>query len=269
MNYADLLSSGLLELYVAGACTDEERAAVERAMSSDARVQAEISRISNAVELLAKQQAVAPPKHLRSTIISSIEESSTQTSKPVSAPAAYRLPLLPSLPFLRAASIGFIIGVLPTAYFLYERTQLSDKLNTAESELLAQRQATSVIAQKASRLEQTIDGVVNQNVQRVQLSAVVATDVASATIFWNKATRAVLIDARSLPSLTSEQDYQLWAIVGGTPVSLGVLDKAPSVVSLQNMTSVENPAMFAITVEPKGGSVAPTLTAMKVAGKVI
>ena len=59
--------------------------------------------------------------------------------------------------------------------------------------------------------------------------------------------------------------YQLWGIVEGQPVSVGVFDLDQN---LREMLNIANASAFAITLEPTGGSETPTLDKMYVIGNV-
>ena len=60
-----------------------------------------------------------------------------------------------------------------------------------------------------------------------------------------------------LPRLNESQTYQLWGIVGGRPVSLGLLGAAPG-QAVFTMAGSKRPSHLSITAEPSGGSVIPT-----------
>ena len=68
--------------------------------------------------------------------------------------------------------------------------------------------------------------------------------------------RGFLVSSR-LPALGSAQTYQLWGVVAGQPISLGLLGQAPRNASFTMAGSVQ-PKRLSITAEPAGGSVAPT-----------
>jgi len=87
-----------------------------------------------------------------------------------------------------------------------------------------------------------------------------------ALIYWNKKTQTVYLDIKKLPQTASDKQYQLWFIdpVKG-PVSAGVFDVNSG---LMKMTNAPAAAAFAVTLEPKGGSVSPTLDQMYVVGNV-
>jgi len=69
--------------------------------------------------------------------------------------------------------------------------------------------------------------------------------------------RGFLVASR-LPALPGNHTYQLWAIVGTRPISLGLLGQAPGPASF-TMSGANSASQLAITEEPTGGSIAPTL----------
>lgn len=62
-----------------------------------------------------------------------------------------------------------------------------------------------------------------------------------------------------MPGLPDRQTYQLWAITGGRPVSLGLLGPDPTTVAF-TVGTAEPTGTYAVTVEPSGGSVTPSGT---------
>ncbi|MRG45993.1 hypothetical protein GFS24_12765 [Chitinophaga sp. SYP-B3965] len=89
-----------------------------------------------------------------------------------------------------------------------------------------------------------------------------------ATVFWNPKTKDVILTVNNLPEPAADQQYQLWAIVNGVPVDAGVFEMGDTAKGFQKMKAIEGAQMFAVTLEKKGGSPTPTLTAMYLAGKV-
>jgi len=87
---------------------------------------------------------------------------------------------------------------------------------------------------------------------------------AMATVYWNKSTSESYLMIQNLKVLSKEQQYQLWAIVDGKPVDMGVFDSGKG---LHRMGDVEGTATaFAVTIEPRGGKPAPTMETMQVFG---
>jgi hypothetical protein len=62
----------------------------------------------------------------------------------------------------------------------------------------------------------------------------------------------------TMPTLASDQTYQLWAIVHGTPVSIGIMGAKPGHVSF-TMDSSPTPTELAVSVENASGATSPTL----------
>lgn len=73
------------------------------------------------------------------------------------------------------------------------------------------------------------------------------------------------INSSLLPQAAADKQYQLWAIVDGKPVDLGVINKDST---FSTMKQVQNAQAFAITLEPLGGRPAPTMDKMYVLGNV-
>jgi anti-sigma-K factor RskA len=61
----------------------------------------------------------------------------------------------------------------------------------------------------------------------------------------------------TLPSLDQGRTYQLWAIEGNQPISLGLLGGSPDQAAF-TMSGSTRPSHLSITAEPAGGSVFPT-----------
>jgi anti-sigma-K factor RskA len=71
-----------------------------------------------------------------------------------------------------------------------------------------------------------------------------------------------------MPVNDKAHQYQLWALVGGKPVDLGVFDSgADTLTNIKEMKSLASADAFAVTLEPRGGSVNPTMDQMMVIGK--
>lgn len=61
----------------------------------------------------------------------------------------------------------------------------------------------------------------------------------------------------AMPALAATATYQLWAMIDGQAISIGLLGRHPSAVAF-NMDPANPTTAFAVTVEAVGGSVAPT-----------
>ena len=93
---------------------------------------------------------------------------------------------------------------------------------------------------------------------------------AQMTVAWSPAKKKVMIDmaGMQLPANDLSHQYQLWALVNGKPVDLGVFDRAEAdSVDMKLMKPVDLAGAFAVTLEPRGGSNSPTMSEMMVIGQ--
>ena len=93
--------------------------------------------------------------------------------------------------------------------------------------------------------------------------------VAVAAVSTPASTGLPLSRAHSWYCLPAGKQYQLWALDKGKPVDAGVLTVATATgEGIQHMKDVASAQTFAMTVEPAGGSVNPTLATMTVVGNI-
>jgi anti-sigma-K factor RskA len=80
----------------------------------------------------------------------------------------------------------------------------------------------------------------------------------------------VMIDVASLkmPTNDPQHQYQLWALVNGKPVDLGVFDAKADSAGMIKMKAINSAEAFAVTLEPKGGSINPTMEQMMLMGAI-
>ena len=165
-----------------------------------------------------------------------------------------------------AASILLLISI-GLNYVFYQNWQEADQ------ELLALRNDNTQLAEENQTYRTSLDQseaffahLEDKDSKPVRLEGLDAAPGGTVLLSWNSRTQEVLLVNYDLPNISEEQQYQLWAIVGGKPVDAGVIHKDRPI---QFMKSVDGaPVQFAITLEPKGGSENPTLEKMYAAGAV-
>lgn len=102
----------------------------------------------------------------------------------------------------------------------------------------------------------------------VRLAGVDKSPESSVVVFWNQQNNEVALIVDNLPKPEAGKQYQLWTIVDGKPVDMGMLDQEFGNKILQMKGAAGNVAAFAITLEKEGGSPVPTLEQMYVVGNV-
>jgi anti-sigma-K factor RskA len=260
-----LIESGSLELYVMGSLPAEEMQQIDEIRKQSKEVNVEILRIENALEELAFANARQPDPELKEEIAKRIgfgleldlEEESVKS---------IIIHLGPLMRFAAAASIALIVVFAGTTFYFYS------KFSTANNELALLRQQQNVLAEQTKYIQQENQHVKEQiavltnptNLQIVLKGQKISPE-SNAVVYWNKNSGLAYINCTGLPPVGSNEQFQLWAIVNGQPVDLGVLSKD---CTIAEMKSVQNATAFAITLEPLGGRATPTLKKMYVLGSV-
>ena len=88
------------------------------------------------------------------------------------------------------------------------------------------------------------------------------------TVYWDTTSHDVYLLINNLPAPASNEQYQLWALLDGKPIDMGVLEIFEKPLQLYRMKNIQAAQAFAITLEKKGGSPTPSLDKMYVMGKL-
>nr|WP_236050267.1 anti-sigma factor [Hymenobacter negativus] len=168
-----------------------------------------------------------------------------------------------------AASVALLLSLLGNALLYTNWKSASSELVALQNENSRFATTTTVVEKKLDDLRQENQVLRNDEFHAVALAGTKAAPSAHARVLFNAATHKVYVDVRSLPALPAGKQYQLWALDKGKPIDAGVLTVATATgEGLQHMKDIASAQTFAMTVEPAGGSVNPTLTTMTVVGNI-
>ena len=166
-----------------------------------------------------------------------------------------------------AAAAAAVIAVGAGAYAWSLRSEvasLRDLVTTVTESVAQLRGQLASVRLDNARMLHTLDVVDAPDVVKIDLRGQAGAPAATGHAFWSR-TRGMAFNAEKLPALDKGRIYQLWVIPAGdqaAPVSAGVfsVDAAGTSLALANVPAAELPAphVVAITVEPLGGSAAPT-----------
>lgn len=287
MDIEEYISSGVLELYAAGALPDSEKAAVEQTARQYPDVQAELDLIQDSLERYATLHAVSPPVMLKSkvlgaisqtTILTDLEPGEVKTTSFQQEPDNYNLsgrviqmkmPEAETSNFWKwavAASVALLVfSNILSVYFYNNWKDSENRLQLAMLEQQQFAQNLQQVNQRLSSKQVALTIISNPTTRRVDLKGVKISPESAVTVFWHRETQKVFVAVKNLPTPPTDKQYQLWALVDGKPVDAGVIT---DLSDLQAMKEMPEAQAFAITLEPKGGSINPTLEQMYVIGNV-
>lgn len=254
MNIKEYISSGILESYALGELSESERRDVERNLAQYPELRAELSAIEETMEAFLMKAAVAPRAEVKEKVMASINPE-VKEAKVISM-TPWRL--------IAAASVLIAITSSIMAYNYYNNWKTSES-TLAELRALNEQVARDYnqVNQRLGDIETQMQVINNPAFERIVMKGTPNAPEALASIYWNKNSQEVFLSVQNLKALAKDQQYQLWAIVDGKPVDMGVFDTS---TALLKMKTTGKAAAFAVTIEPRGGKASPTLETMQVLG---
>jgi len=291
-NFQDYIESGILEQYALGELSPAEQAEVEVQAAAHPAIREELEQVQAALGFYAEAHAVTPPAGMRERVLTNVlaqiaaptanaslrDEVTAMQAAPAATEAGVR-PMYPAdaapaeAPAGRtwaiAASVALLLSLVGNALLYSNWKSASSELVALQNENSRFATTTTVVEKKLDNLRQENEVLRNDEFRAVALAGTKAAPSARARVLFNPATHKVYVDVRSLPALPSGKQYQLWALDKGKPIDAGVLSMATATgEGLQHMKDIASAQTFAMTVEPAGGSVNPTLSTMTVVGNI-
>lgn len=263
----EIIESGILEEYVLGTLPDTEAQEIARLCAQHPELATEVEAIERA---LLKTYSAPVPGEWKKATMTAIRET------PI-VPLHQGVPTEPKvIPiagnarsrtwFWAAASFAglFILSATANFFLLNKTRHLSEELTEVKVKLLNETEEKTVFAAGLKQTRENYRNLFQKDFVRVNMEATPAyADPAVgmySVLYWNPETGEVVWDGSSLPALSEEEQYQLWAIVDGKPQNAGTmhaLEPTP-------MLKARSAQAFAVTIEPTGGSEVPTLDKMVV-----
>jgi len=270
MNIQEYISSGILELYVCGALTDQESQDVSATLREYEEVRSEVEEIETALQNLAMAAAPYNPERLLASIKAKLSKSDTKVV-PLQSNKRQRILMYISL----AASLALLIGLFS---LLSKNNQLRDDLNKRDAHqvvLSSENESTqSKLTETQSDLSET-QNILNvfrdTSTVKVPLAGQKVSPEAYVNVFWNKGGNKVYIDAQGLPEPPEGKVYQVWSLKMNplTPTSIGLLNNFNEDKNrIFELDNPNNSEAFGITLEPAGGSETPTMEQLYTLGAI-
>jgi anti-sigma-K factor RskA len=294
MNIQAYIESGILEEYVLGTVSPQEKQEVECMSHIYPEIREELLRTEDALEQYALKYQTPPPPSLKDSLFAQMnfDEASAESDQidEVSQPDGAKTILTTK----EIVPVGDrqepVKGIRDGSAVVETRivTSFWAKLSIAASVLLALFAGWSASQVSGMRKVNQEQAYEMETVKRiyaykeslatlyrspdyrvVKMAGIPAKSPESnVAAFWNRKTNEVLLDVQSLPAAPAGKQYQLWSIVDGVPVDIGMLETPFEGKVLRMKPAKTGSVAFAITLENEGGSPTPTMEEMYVMGKV-
>lgn len=262
MNVQELISSGKLELYVAGTLSDREMGDVAASAQEYPEIAVEIEKIERAMlDFLSPIEFNMTDREKDGQlghIFGKIHETdSTRQGKVMPMKRFGRLAV--------AAVVALLIATAGTSIWLSMRdANLSDEITALRADEQQMKLDKGRMEDHYHWMQEQATVMRNILTRRVELTAMPGNKITAQDsyilLYWNPKTQKLMLADAHLPNLSPDQQYQLWALYDGKPVDAGVFDYKNKTLGVGFQKDVSNAQAFAVTVEPKGGSASPTMS---------
>jgi hypothetical protein len=224
------------------------------------------------MEQYAEQNAIDPSENLRSRVLNSIltnfgDDTNFDTRTEPVENNVIALPVPKANGFYKYAFAACLALLITSGIALMN---LNNKLQESNTQLAALQIDKQHFANRVNLMDRQLEMFRDASFKFLKLKATAhAPSDAAITVAWSPVKKKVMIDmgTMNMPVNDKTHQYQLWALVAGKPVDLGVFDKNPDSTDMKEMKSIASADAFAVTLEPRGGSVNPTMDQMMVLGK--
>lgn len=245
MNVQEYISSGIVESYVLGLASPDEQREFEQICQHYPEVLEARMAFEKSLEEQAMKNAIAPPGALREKIRTAALKSPATKIIPVYSTPAARISWVK---YAAAAAVVLLAGSLIWNISLYnENKRLKTDYTTTVAKLAD--------IEKDLRMIQN-----NPNVKMAAMKGMEVSPTSMATVYWDTTSRDVFLLVNNLPQPATDKQYQLWALLDGKPIDLGMVDNKMLQAGqrlLLRMKNVGDAQAFAITLEKKGGNPKP------------
>jgi len=235
VNTQEYISSGIVESYVLGLASEEERREFEKMCNQHPEVLAARNAFEIALENQAMQNAIAPSADIKNKIFDTISSSAKIVSI-----AEAPVKKINWFKYAAVASVILLAGSLLWNVSLMNKNQ--DLKNNYESSVA-----------KLSELEKDFNVLQqNPNVKMASMKGMEASPKSFATVYWDTTSHDVYLLMNNLPKPASDKQYQLWAFLDGQPIDMGLIEISEKPLQLYRLKKAQAAQAFAITLEKKG-----------------
>ena len=271
------IESGVIESCVLGLAGPEEMAELEMLCIQHPYIKKAVDDFAALIEKQAFNNAIPPAPELKGKLMERLagEFTAGTENKIFDTPVISledntgEVSVIKKPPFWKyvaAASVILLVASAALNFYLYNNY---NSTNSKYQALLTERNSlqanNDVFRTKMDGLEESIRIMESPDMQKIVLPGVPGKDKNLAAVFWNSKTKDVYFLPTNMEAVPAGKQYQLWAIVDDVPVDAGLIDDCNGLCKMKNIPKAQ---AFAITLEKKGGSEKPTLSAMIVMGAI-
>ncbi len=263
MEIEKYITSGILELYVYGALSEEENKEVYEVLKKYPEVEKEVEQIEKGLLQLSGATAPYNPEKVYNRIKDRLHFSEDKKVIPIGRKRTNWTAYIGWV-----ASVALLIGLITQ---FNQNKELQQQVVNANMEQQLLEGKINVAEEDLTKTKSLLNVLRNKDIIQIPLQGQKVDPTAYAAVYWDKENQIAYIDVAGLPTPPPGKVYQVWSLklTPLTPTSLGVLDKFNEDENkIFAVTNVNESEAFGITLEPEGGSESPTLEQLYTLGAV-
>lgn len=226
----------LAAVYALDALDDAERVEFEVHLAGCDTCQREVAEFREAAAHLGDATAAAPPPPLKQSVLAEIAATPQQRAIESNATAA-TVSSIDAAPRRRRTSQRrwmVPIGIAAALVLVVSAAVVVVNVGSTDVSIADVRSANDVMI------------------------ATLAGEDAEMRVSWSPDLGRVAVEADDIAAAGADQVYELWAIVGETPVAAGLIEHEGGAVSALFEVDETDVGAWGVTIEPAGGSTVPT-----------
>jgi len=243
MKKEDIIASGMVEDYVLGLLSPEDRIKMEGYIEQYPSIADLVQNMDLSLEKIAEENRIQPRKELKDKIIGSAG----------SAPLPQKSS--PSWGYLAAA---FLAGcILTGALWGINASNKNRKIQALDQ---AYASLQSDCNERAKEFASSADLLFFLR-HEATIPVPLKESSADLVMYHNSVAKLCMVHVRDLPQITADETFQMWADVDGEMINMGTFS---SNEDFQDLEYILDPESFNVTIEPSGGSSHPTVSRLVV-----
>jgi anti-sigma-K factor RskA len=274
VNIKEYIESGILEAYVLGALTEQERAQVDADIALYPELADEVEAIEMTMQLHANETSVTPPAFMQEKIWNAIQAQKPATNNATEQkPAAKVVEFTPPVarPAWQRAAVwaAVLVSVITNFVLLSQRNQIRTQNTELASRLEKLESKDSQMLAKVESYDKGMNMIADTGMKTIVMRSAKPGHEMTGMVFWSKAKGETYLAIHNMPMPEKGKQYQLWVIQDGKPVSMGVIDNnlvANAGTMFKVPMNITGGQAFAISLEKEGGN--PTPTEVMVVGAI-
>jgi anti-sigma-K factor RskA len=247
LNNEHYISSGFVEQYVLGLCTEQEQNEIEQLRVQDAVLDKAITNFEIELEEKMMRHSFLPGVNTDDKILQALKDLGPKEEVPVI--SINNVPRkVVRFSFAKIAAAAAMLLFCVSAFFNF--TQY--KQNKEQSALLDSKNyaAATLPASNYNILK-------DPSITPVAMLGQGYHSICRCTMFWDKNTGKAYVMVHHLVASGDNYEYQLWANVNGKQVSVGMINDAIRDRFVEVSGMPENANEFIVTLEKNGGATVP------------